>query len=140
MIEWPARCNYCTEPIEDWTEAGLYERQWIHKACYTARWNEAHAAGRDLPDLRPPTDRGTQLEMPMLLFLLLFHFGLGFAVIGWIMIDQDQSPDLGVALLVIGIIVPLIGIAGVALNIASRRRIHSIQQELDLAGGWKPGR
>jgi hypothetical protein len=140
MIEWPARCNACSNPIEDWTEAGLHNRQWIHKACYTTRWNEAHTTGNDLPDLRPPTDRGTQLEMPMLLFLLLFHFGLGFAVIGWIMIDQDQSPDLGVAFLVVGIIVPLIGIAGVALNIISRRRIQLIQQQLDLAGGWKPGR
>lgn len=126
--------------IEDWTEAGLHDRQWIHKDCYTARLNEAHNSGASLAALQPPTERGTQLEMPMLLFLLLFHFGLGFAVIGWIMIDQDQSPDLGMALLVVGIIVPLIGIAGVALNIISRRRIHSIQQQLDLAGGWKPGR
>ena len=140
MVEWPGRCAYCANTIEDWTDAGLYDKHWIHKTCYTTRWNEAHNAGTDLPELRVPTDRGTQLEMPMLLFLLLFHFGLGFAVIGWIMIDQDQSPDLGVALLVIGIIVPLIGIAGVALNIVSRRRIHSIQQQLDVAGGWKPGR
>ena len=140
MLEWPARCGYCSNTIEDWTAAGLYDKQWIHKACYTTRWNEAHNAGTDLPNLRSPADRGAQLEMPMLLFLLLFHFGLGFAVIGWIMIDQDQSAGLGVALLVVGIIVPLIGIAGVALNIVSRRRIQIIQQQLDLSGGWKPGR
>jgi hypothetical protein len=140
MLEWPARCADCSNTIEDWTEAGLHDKQWIHKACYTTRWTEAHNTGKDLPDLRAPTDRGTQLDMPMLLFMLLFHFGLGFAVIGWIMIDQDQSPDLGVAFLVVGIIVPLIGIAGVALNIISRRRIQLIQQQLDLAGGWKPGR
>ena len=139
MIEWPARCGYCGKPIEDWTEAGLYDKQWIHKNCYNVRWNEAHNVGSDLPELRSPVERSSQLEMPMLLFLLLFHFGLGFAVIGWIMIDQDQSPDIGVALLVVGIIVPLIGIAGVALNIVSRRRIELIRRELELAGGWKPG-
>ena len=140
MLEWPGRCAFCSETIEDWTEAGLYDRQWTHKACYTARWNEARNAGTDLPDLRSPIERSSQLEMPMLLFLLLFHFGLGFAVIGWIMIDQEESPDLGVILLVAGVIVPLIGLAGVALNIISRRRIELIRRELDLAGGWKPGR
>jgi hypothetical protein len=141
MIEWPARCAYCKTEIEDWTQAGLHDKQWMHKACYTTRWNEAHNAGTELPALRSPAERGSQLEMPMLLFLLLFHFGLGFAVIGWIMIDQEQSSaTLGLALLVTGIIVPLIGIAGVALNIISRRRIQLIQQQLDLAGGWKPGR
>jgi hypothetical protein len=139
MIEWPGRCGYCDNPIEDWAQSGLFDRQWVHKTCYTSRWNEAHGTGRDLPDLRSPLERATQLEMPMLLFLLLFHFGLGFAVIGWIMIDQDQSPDIGVVLLVVGIIVPLIGLAGVALNIVSRRRIELIRRQLDLAGGWKPG-
>jgi hypothetical protein len=126
-------------PIEDWTEAGLFNRQWVHKTCYTLRWNEAHNKGTDLADLRSPVERSSQLEMPMLLYLLLFHFGLGFAVIGWIMIDQDQSPDIGIILLVVGIIVPLVGLAGVALNIISRRRIELIRRELELAGGWKPG-
>jgi hypothetical protein len=126
-------------PIEDWTEAGLFDRQWVHKTCYTLRWNEAHNKGTDLADLRSPVERSSQLEMPMLLYLLLFHFGLGFAVIGWIMIDQDQSPDIGIILLVVGIIVPLVGLAGVALNIISRRRIELIRRELELAGGWKPG-
>ena len=76
----------------------------------------------------------------MLIFLLMFHFGLGAAVAGWIMIDQHQTPDIGAVLLVIGIVVPLIGVAGVALNIISRRRIELIRQALDLTGGWKPGR
>lgn len=140
MIEWPGRCKLCGNEIEDWTQAGLQDKQWLHKACYTTRWNDAHNKGSDLPDLRPPTDRGSQLEMPMLVFLLLFHFGLGLGVIGWIMIDQDQSANTGIALLVAGIITPLLGLAGVAMNIVSRRRIQSIQQQLDLAGGWKPGR
>lgn len=140
MVEWPGRCSYCHEIIDDWTEAGFYDGEWIHKACYTARWNEVHNTGADVPELRSPVERSKQLEMPMLFFLLLFHFGLGGVVIGWILLDQDKSTDLAVVLLILGIVVPLIGIAGVAVNIMSRRRIEMIRQELDLAGGWKPGR
>ena len=139
MIQWPARCPDCQEAIEDWTDAGLYNKAWVHKACYTNRWNEAHARGANLADLRTPIDRGSQLELPMLISLLLFHFGLGFAVIGWIMLDQGRSSDIAVLLLVIGVATPLLGIAGIAINIMGRRRIESIRQELDLAGGWKPG-
>jgi hypothetical protein len=140
MLEWPGRCGNCNETIDDWSDAGLFDRQWIHKACYSARWTEAHSTGADLTELRSPVERIGQLEWPMLFFILLFHFGLGGVVIGWIMLDQNQSPNLGVVLLVLGVIVPLIGIAGIALNIIGRRRIESIRQELELAGGWKPGR
>ena len=70
----------------------------------------------------------------------MFHFGLGGAVAGWIMLDQDQSQSLAIALLVVGIVVPTIGLAGVALNIISRRRIELIRQDLDAVGGWRPGR
>ena len=139
MVEWPGRCSSCGEPIEDWSGAGLLDRRWIHKTCYTRSWNEAHARGRPPPELQSPVERGRLLELPMLIFLMMFHFGLGAAVAGWIMIDQDQSPATGAALLVVGIVVPLIGIAGVTLNILSRRRIQMVQQAVDLAGGWKPG-
>lgn len=139
MLEWPGRCVHCGEEINDWTEAGLHAKRWVHKACYTARWNEAHDSGTSLGDLRSPIERSTLLELPMLISLLLFHFGLGGAVAGWIMLDQGQSTDVGVGLLIAGIVIPLIGIAGVALNIISRKRIETIRQELDLAGGWKPG-
>jgi hypothetical protein len=139
-VEWPARCGICGLEIADWSDAGLHERRWVHKSCYSARWLEAHASGADVPELRSPVDRQSQLEVPMLIFLLMFHFGLGGAVAGWIMLDQDQTPSIGVALLVIGIVVPLIGLAGVALNIISRRRIETIRQALDTAGGWRPGR
>jgi hypothetical protein len=140
MVEWPGRCKDCGVQIDDWSETGLYDKRWIHKACYTRRWNEAHAHGTNLVELEAPDQRGSQLELPMLLSLLLFHFGLGFAVIGWIMLDQDQSTNIAVLLLVIGIVTPLVGLGGIALNIISRRRIEMIRQELDLAGGWKPGR
>ena len=75
----------------------------------------------------------------MLIFLLMFHFGLGALVAGWVMLDQDQTPQTGTILVIIGLVVPLVGIAGVALNIISRRRIQLVQQAVDLIGGWKPG-
>jgi hypothetical protein len=140
MVEWPGRCSYCNQEIEDWHQAGLLDSRWVHKSCYLTLWNQAHAGGQTPPDLESPVNRSRTLELPMLIFLLMFHFGLGGAVAGWIMIDQDQSPEIGAALLVIGIVVPLIGIAGVALNIISRRRIEVIRQQLETHGGWKPGR
>jgi hypothetical protein len=140
MVEWPGRCSSCHQPIEDWSDAGLHEKRWIHKACYTREWNAAQARGLTPPELQSPLDRGKLLELPMLIFLMMFHFGLGAAVAGWIMIDQDQTPDVGALLLVIGIVIPLIGVAGVALNIISRRRIELIRQFVDARGGWRPGR
>jgi hypothetical protein len=140
MVEWPGRCRSCGKEITDWAEAGLYGKHWVHRACYAAYWNKARESGHEAPDLRSPLERSTTLELPMLIFLLMFHFGLGGAVAGWIMIDQDQSQTLGAALLVVGIVVPLIGLAGVAVNVISRRRIELVRQALDLQGGWKPGR
>jgi hypothetical protein len=139
IFEWPGRCSSCGESIEDWSGAGLFDKRWVHKACYTRQWNEAHSRGETPPELQSPVERGRLLELPMLIFLLMFHFGLGGLVAGWIMLDQDQTPHIGTILVAIGIIVPLIGIAGVALNILSRRRVQMVEQALDLAGGWKPG-
>jgi hypothetical protein len=112
----------------------------VHKTCYAQANVEAEGKGAHLPELRSPAERGTHLELPMLIFLLMFHFGLGGAVAGWIMLDQDKSQNLAVALLVVGIVIPLVGLAGVAMNIISRRRIELIRQDLDAMGGWRPGR
>ena len=139
MVEWPGRCSSCGDQIEDWSNAGLLDKRWIHKNCYTKHWNEAHSRGQAPAELQSPVARGRLLELPMLVFLLMFHFGLGAAVAGWVMIDQDQTPDIGAALIAVGLIVPLIGIAGIAMNIMSRRRIETIRQAVDLQGGWKPG-
>ena len=138
-MEWPGRCSRCGEPIAEWSDAGLYNKRWIHKSCYSQAWAEAQARGVELAALRTPTERSSQLELPMLIFLLLFHFGLGLGVMGWIMMSQFSN-DTGIFLLVPGIVAPLVGIAGVALNIVSRRRIELVRQELELQGGWKPGR
>jgi hypothetical protein len=136
MVEWPGRCARCDEEIANWSDAGLLNRRWVHKSCYV----QARSKGDSLPELRSPAERGSHLEMPMLIFLLMFHFGLGAAVAGWIMLDQDKSTSLAVALLVVGIVIPVVGLAGVAVNIISRRRIELIRQNLDAVGGWRPGR
>jgi hypothetical protein len=71
----------------------------------------------------------------------MFHFGLAAAVAGWFLLTQTaESETAGVLLVVFGIITPLAGAAGAALNVVGRRRIELIRQELDLQGGWKPGR
>ena len=140
MVEWPGRCAQCNKEIADWADAGLLDRRWVHKTCYAAARSEAANAGAELPELKSPAERGTHLEMPMLIFLLMFHFGLGGAVAGWIMLDQGKSESLAIALMVVGIVIPVIGIAGVAVNIISRRRIELIRQDLDAVGGWRPGR
>ena len=139
MVEWPGRCSRCRQPISDWGAAGLHEGRWVHKECFILGRMESDEPPDPEAVLRSPVERSAQLEWPMLLFLLLFHFGLGGAVIGWIMISQN-SPTTGAIILATGIITPLIGIAGVAVNIVSRRRIETIRQELELQGGWKPGR
>jgi hypothetical protein len=141
MIEWPGRCQHCDEPIEDWTDAGLHEGDWIHKTCFAERRMVATQLGRDLPLLRSPLERASQLELPMLLFLLMFHFGLGGVLAGWVTLTQfpDQATTAYI-LLTVGIVVPLIGLIGVALNIVSRRRLESIRHAIDGGGGWQPGR
>jgi hypothetical protein len=140
MVEWPGRCERCRQPIEDWADAGLNGNRWTHKACFQETRQEAHARGRDVLPLRSPEERSKLLEWPMLAFLLMFHFGLGGALAGWLLLNQNRSEDVAAVLLAFGIIVPLIGIAGTVVNIVSRRRIEMVRQALEVAGGWKPGR
>ncbi len=143
MLEWPGRCSRCGKIIEEWADAGLHKQNWIHKSCFADALSEASTAGQELPPLRSPADRGSQLELPMFFFLLLFHFGLGMGVIGWILVTQENpanSKDIGAILLALGLITPLTGVVGVALNIVGRRRIEIVRRAVDLQGGWKPGR
>lgn len=140
MLEWPGRCASCKKDIDDWSAAGLFEGRWIHKQCWTQNYASTVQSGLTPEPLQSPVDRSRQLEWPMLLFALLFHFGLGFAVIGWIILDQDRGhTSAGYISLAVGFIAPLIGVAGVAINVISRRRIEQIRELLDLRGGWKPG-
>ena len=154
MIEWPGVCARCGDEITDWTDAGLLGKRWLHKACWSEEFRKGAASGAEPPPLRSPVDRASNLELPMLAFLLMFHFGLGAAIAGWIMLTQGRgfgsvpswaffisdAKTFATALLIFGLVVPVIGLTGVALNILSRHRIEIIRQELDLHGGWKPGR
>jgi hypothetical protein len=141
MIQWPARCASCGQEIDDWSDAGLYNKDFLHKHCWTELYRQARDKGRDVADLRSPVERSTQLELPMFVFLMLFHFGLAAAVGGWFLLTQtDESRTAGYITLVIGLLAPLAGAVGAFVNILSRRRIELIRHSLDLQGGWKPGR
>jgi hypothetical protein len=139
MLSWSARCGHCGKQVEDWSDAGLLERRWLHKACWSEIARSSDRPGRELPALRPPTERTNELELPMLVFLLMFHFGLATAVAGWLMLTRDFV-TAGVITLVIGLVTPLVGGAGIALNIVSRRQIELIRRELEAAGGWRASR
>jgi hypothetical protein len=79
--------------------------------------------------------------MPMIVFLLLFHFGLGGAVVGWVLLTQTADPGTSDAVVfALGAIAGLIGAAGIAVNVMGRRHIESIRQALETVGGWRPGR
>jgi len=154
MIEWPGVCAHCGKEITDWTDAGLLGKRWLHKACWSEEYQEGSTRGKEPAPLRSPVDRRTYLELPMLIFLLMFHFGLGAAIAGWVMLSQGRGfgsvpswaffttdpRTFAMILLIFGLVVPVIGLTGVAFNILSRHRIELIRQELDLQGGWKPGR
>lgn len=140
MLEWPGRCSRCHEQIASWSDAGFDDKSWVHKACFQETQKEAQARGKELRILRAPDERYHQLELPMLIFVLMFHFGIGLAVIGWIVIDQGGSQTWGAVTMALGIIIPALGLTGAAFNIISRRRIEQVRQELLLTGGWKPGR
>ena len=141
MLEWPGRCSQCKEAITNWTEAGFYAGRWIHKTCWTESHLRLVGDPSDLPALRSPVERSRQLELPMLFFLLMFHFGLAAAIAGWLMLTQTTNhATTGSIVLAIGIVTPLIGVAGAAVNVVSRRRIELIRQTLETQGGWKPGR
>ena len=75
----------------------------------------------------------------MIVFLLMFHFGLGTAVTGWVLLSQD-SATAGAITLTIGLIAPLVGAVGIAANFLGLRRIELISQQLEAQGGWKSER
>ena len=140
MLEWPGRCRICNQQIENWADAGLDQSRWVHKECYSSA---VIAQGAEAPALRSPVDRSKVLEWPMLVSLLFFHFGVAIGFIGWIMLTQDtttSTDSIGYLLLIIGLITPVAGIIGIALNVLSRRRIELVRQALELSGGWKPSR
>lgn len=139
MLEWPGRCRVCGEAISDWAAAGLAGNRWAHRSCWQEHRQRATAAGRRAPALRSPVERRAQLELPMIVFLLMFHFGLGTAVTGWVLLSQD-STTAGAITLTIGLIAPLVGAIGIAANFLGLRRIELIYQQLEAQGGWRSER
>lgn len=137
-MEWPARCSKCKQPIEDWNAAGYDGGHWVHKDCWVKEGGSA--AARPLSTLASPLERLRELELPMFLYILLFHFGTGAAVTGWILFAQGYDEHVGSIVFPLGMIASLLGVVGVWLNIVSRRRIELIRRTLDVEGGWKPGR
>ncbi len=136
MVEWPGRCAECRQVISSWNDAGYTGARWVHKTCWREKRRRDPVRGRDLPLLRSPVERSSQLEMPMLLFLLMFHFGLATAVAGWLLLNEGSSTSGGIAL-AIGLVSPLIGVAGVVINFLRRRDIEVIRQQLETSGGWR---
>ncbi len=136
MVEWPGRCAECRQVISSWNDAGFTGVRWVHKACWREKRRRDPVRGRELPLLRSPVERSAQLEAPMLLFLLMFHFGLATAVAGWLLLNEGAA-TAGPIALTIGIIAPLIGVAGVVVNFLRRRDIEVIRQQLETNGGWR---
>jgi hypothetical protein len=137
MLEWPPRCRECREPLSDWGEAGLAGAVWLHKACWRARRDRGQRLGEEVPLLASPLQWQRHLELPMMLFLLLFHFGLATGVAGWILLVNGDALS-GSITLAIGVATPLLGAAGVILNIVSRRRLELMRLDLESRGGWRP--
>src|SRR5688572_3672148 len=138
-MEWPGTCRLCKQPIEDWSDAGYHGGRWLHKACWTDSFLKTGDA-EGLQALESPLERRRELELPMFVFMMMFHFGLGAAVAGWILFAQGYDEGTGIIVFPLGLIAGLIGVAGAAMNIVSRRRIELIRAELETQGGWKPGR
>ncbi len=72
----------------------------------------------------------------MMVCLLMFHFGLGFAIAGWVLMTQDERLSGGLSL-AFGLLAPALGLLGVAWNFEGRRRIEAIREDLERQGGWQ---
>lgn len=134
LFQWPPKCKVCGAQISRWTDAGVSHGNWLHKRC----WLEvAGPPARDTEPLTSPLDalRG---GLPMIVFLLLFHFGGGAAVMGWFMISRFDNESSGLTFLVAGLTSFFIGLGGFALEILLRTRAESVRQQLEGAGGWQP--
>lgn len=128
-------CDHCGEPISDFSQAGRLDRKWLHKQCWLALWRSEREKGVDLPVLTSPLEASPG-ESRVLLFALMFHFGLGLALIGWVLLTQENSTTAGVICLAIGLIAPLIGVCGIAYSVYRRRQYEEVLAEVGGASGW----
>ncbi|MEX2237358.1 MAG: hypothetical protein WEB00_07475 [Dehalococcoidia bacterium] len=128
-------CDRCGKAIEDFNEAGRLGRQWLHKSCWVELWREQRDAGKELPTLSSPASKAPG-EPGVLICALLFHFGLCVLLIGWVLVTQEKSPLAGAICLAIGILAPMLGVAGIAYSVYRRRLYESVLAEVP-PGSWK---
>jgi hypothetical protein len=127
-------CDHCGEIIADFNEAGRLGRKWLHKSCWLEIWREQRERGIDLPLLTSPLAPAPG-ESRVLLFALMFHFGLGLALIGWVLLTQESSTTAGIICLAIGLITPLIGVVGIVHSVYRRKQYEGVLAEVR-AAGW----
>jgi hypothetical protein len=65
----------------------------------------------------------------------MFHFGLGLALIGWVLLTQESSTTAGIICLAIGLITPLIGVVGIVHSVYRRKQYEGVLAEVR-AAGW----
>ena len=128
-------CDRCGETIADFNEAGRLSRRWLHKSCWLEIWREEREKGVDLPLLTSPLGSAPG-ESRVLLFALMFHFGLGLALIGWVLLTQENSTTAGLTCLAIGFIAPLIGVVGIAHAVYRRKQYEGVLAEVQSPAGW----
>jgi hypothetical protein len=98
-------------------------------------WREERERGVDLPVLTSPAGRQPR-ESSVLLFALMFHFGLGLALIGWVLITQEASEVTGVILLAVGIVAPILGVLGMVWAVMRRREYEEVMGEVTADEPW----
>lgn len=135
LLKWPPSCSTCDEPIAEWMSAGYDAGRWMHRKCWLdSPSSETRADGASLSS---PLE-GVRHGLPMILFLLLFHFGGGAAIMGWFMLTQFEGQSSALIVLLAGVVGFLLGLGGFAVEVVMRRRAELIRQELERQGGWQP--
>ncbi|MPZ22691.1 MAG: hypothetical protein GEU28_03930 [Dehalococcoidia bacterium] len=128
-------CHRCSQPIEDYSLAGRLGKQWLHKDCWLAMWREERVRGVDLPVLTSPLAAPPR-EMSVMVFALMFHFGIALAMIAWVFITQEDDTGTGLAFLVPGVLIPMAGVLGLALSVYRRRNFEVMLHDLGRPGVW----
>lgn len=136
MTRWPPLCDECGLPIDDWRGAGRLRSGWLHKGCWVELCRRERVHGREAAILGSPLeDHGR--ELGILLYALMFHFGVGSAIMGWVLLAQEEA-SAGLAMLIVGLVLPVAGAAGVVLRVLKLCRSQAIRRELERGEPWTP--
>lgn len=71
-------------------------------------------------------------------FALMFHFGIGLALIGWVLLTQEQTQIAGLIILAVGAIAPVVGVLGIVYSVYRRKRYESVIAEVGGERSWTP--